>query len=86
VNRHWKPNKSEYRGLTPTPTAPVLVQELVLETGEWQTSEIPAEYVDALHISMGLYSGLMNISGMGRAVMLVAGYVMPEHNADPVYH
>lgn len=85
-NLHWKPGKSEFSGPTPVPTAPVMVLELDTQTGEWTSSEIPAEYVDIMIISMGLSSGLLNLPGMSRSVLQVAGYVLPTCGEEVIYH
>jgi hypothetical protein len=85
LSSFWKPGISEFRGPTPTPTASILVLELT-DTGDWVTEEIDRKYVDVVTISMGLYSGLLNLPGMSRAVLQTSGYVMPAFNDTPVYN
>lgn len=85
MNPQWKAGKSEFRGIIPTPKHPVVLRELG-DDGEWASTEVPGEHIDILTVSMGIYAGLLNITGMSRATFLATGILMPQYNEDPVYH
>ena len=85
MNPQWKAGKSEFRGIIPTPANPVVLRELS-DNGEWLSTEVPGEFIDVLTVSMGIYSGLLNITGMSRATFLAAGIIMPDYDENITYH
>jgi hypothetical protein len=81
----WVPGVSDYDGVVPVPVEPILIKEVQYD-GSFVDKQLVPNMFCPITLSMGIISGNILVDGHSRAMLAIAGYVMPYFSTEMIFH
>ena len=81
----WIVGVSDYDGVVPVPSEPVLVKEIGYD-GSFADKQLVPDLFCPITMSMGLLSNNLILEGHSRAMLASIGYCFPYSNSEMIYH